>query len=116
MELTVCSQKARQLSGAGVRPDGGAAFGQRGGGDDRGLGGDPAQRRAQLPSPRGEPKTPRRRFKLSRALTFAWTGTSKLNLLTNHCWNSGFCFTKPDLSPHAHIGVLLCLRPHTCCG
>lgn len=53
----MCLQKARQLSGAFVRSDRGAAFGQRGGGDDCRLGGDPAQRRAQLPSPQGEPIT-----------------------------------------------------------
>lgn len=53
----MCLQKALQLRGACVRSDRGTAFGQRGGGDECCLGGDPAQRRAQLPSPRGEPIT-----------------------------------------------------------
>lgn len=47
-------QEVCELGGVCFRPDGGAAFGQGGGGEERGVGGDPAQRRAQLPRPRGE--------------------------------------------------------------
>lgn len=48
------SQEVGELGGDFVRTDGAGAFGQRGGGEERGAGGDPAQRRAQLPRPRGE--------------------------------------------------------------
>lgn len=45
-------QEVRGRSGGGVRSDRGATIGQRGGGEKRGVGGDPAQRRAQLPRTR----------------------------------------------------------------
>lgn len=48
-------QEVCELGGVvALRSDGEAAFGQRGGGEERGAGGDPAQRRTQLPCSRSE--------------------------------------------------------------